>query len=71
MTKGYQRTFQFPPVNRRIVETNFEGGDITSDGGVLLLRQADRLLGLSAAIARALRDPRRKASCDHDHESPY
>ncbi len=66
MTKCYQRTFEFPRVNRRVVEANFEGGDITSDGGVLLLRQADRLLGLSDAIAHALTDPCRQASCDHD-----
>ncbi len=66
MTKCYQRTFQFPRVNRRIVEASFDGGDISSDGGVLLLRQADRLLGLSKAIAAALPDPRRRASCDHD-----
>ena len=33
---------------------------------MLLLRQADRLTGLSDSIARALSDPRRQASCDHD-----
>jgi hypothetical protein len=48
------------------VEASFAGGDITSDGGVLRLRQADRWLGLSEAIADALSDPRRQASCDHD-----
>jgi hypothetical protein len=48
------------------VEASFRGGDITSDGGVLLLQQADRRLGLIEAIARVLRDPRRRASCDHD-----
>ena len=32
----------------------------------MLLRQADRLTGLSDSIARALSDPRRQASCDHD-----
>ena len=58
MTKCYQRSFEFPRVNRRIVEARFDGGDITSDGGVLLLRQADRLTGLSDSIARALSDPR-------------
>ena len=47
MTKCYQRSFEFPRVNRRIVEARFDGGDKTSDGGVLLLRQADRLTGLS------------------------
>ena len=66
MTKGYQKSFQFPRINGRIVEARFDGGDITSDGGVLLLRQADRLLGLSAAVAAALEDPRRQASCEHD-----
>ena len=39
-------------VNRRIVEARFDGGDITSDGGVLLLRQADRLTGLSDSRGR-------------------
>ena len=63
MTKCYQRSFEFPRVNRRIVEARFDGGDITSDGGVLLFTviQADRLTGLSDSIARALSDPRRQA----------
>jgi hypothetical protein len=66
VTKCTQASFEFPRVNGRIVEANFEGGDITSDGGVLLLRQADRVLGLSEAVALALQDPRREGSCDHD-----
>ena len=65
MPKCYQRTVEFPRVNRRVVEAGFDGGEITSDGGVLLLRQADRVLGLSAAMAAALTDARRQASCDH------
>ncbi len=69
MTKCYQRTYEFPRVNRRVVEAGFDGGDITSDGGVLLLRQADRLLGLSKAVAAALSDSRRQASCAHTLES--
>ena len=32
----------------------------------MLLRQADRYLGLTDAVARALEDPRRRASCTHD-----
>ncbi len=51
MTECTQESFEFPACKRRVVEANFEGGDITTDGGVLLLRQADRLLGLSEAIA--------------------
>jgi hypothetical protein len=69
MTKCTQESLAFPSVKRRKVEARFEGGDITSDGGVLLLQQADRLLGLSPAVARAMDDARRRASCTHDLES--
>lgn len=48
------------------MEANFRGGDITSDGGVLLLHKVDRHLGLSEAVARALDEPRRQVSCAHD-----
>jgi hypothetical protein len=48
------------------VEANFKGGEISSDGGVVLLRQVDRRLKLTTAIARVLDDPRRQASCEHD-----
>ncbi len=69
MTNCTQESFQFPVCQRRRVEVNFQGGDITSDGGVLLLQQVDRRLGLSEAIARVLDDPRRQASCDHNNLS--
>jgi hypothetical protein len=50
--------FQFPAVKRRQVTASFSGGDVTSDGGVLLLRQVDRRLGLTKALAGVLPDPR-------------
>ncbi len=66
VTNCTQESFQFPVLKRRIVEANFQGGDITSDGGVLLLQPVDHRLGLSEAVTRTLDDPRRQASCDHD-----
>ena len=69
MTECTQESFDFPACKRRQVEARFDGGDITSDGGVLLLQQADRRLGLSAAVAKALDDPRRRASCAHGLDS--
>jgi len=65
VTECIQESFEFPACKRRVVEANFQGGDITSDGGVLLLRQADRVLGLSDAVAHVLDDPRRQASIEH------
>lgn len=69
MTNCTQESFAFPGCKRRAVEADFTGGDITSDGGVLLLRQVDRQLGLCAAVATVLDDPRRRASCAHDAQS--
>ena len=66
MTNCIQESLAFPGCKGRQIEASFQGGDITSDGGVLLLRQVDRVLKLSESIAKALDDPRRRASCHHD-----
>ena len=68
MTKCYQSSFEFPSVKRRKVEADFSGGDITSNGGIPLLAQVDRAMRLTQSVARALRDHRRQASCDHSLE---
>lgn len=68
MTECTQSEFPFPACKQRKIETDFQGGDITSDAGLLLLRQADRQLGLSRCMARALKDDRRKKSCEHSLE---
>ena len=65
MTNRNREQLIFPGCKGRRVEAEFSGGNVTSDAGILLLRQADRRLGLTAAIARLLKDPRRQASCEH------
>lgn len=57
--------FGFPACRKRAVEVDFGGGNVSSDGGALLLRQAERRLGLLSQVAGSLDDPRRQASCDH------
>ncbi len=57
--------FSFPPCRGRRVEAGFDGGAVTSNGGALLLRQADRRLGLTAAVARRLGDPRQRGKPRH------
>lgn len=53
-------------LGRRVIEANFQGGAISSDGGVMLLRQMDRRMGLSAAVAAALNDPRAPERIRHE-----
>ena len=56
----------FGRLGRRLIEANFEGGALSSDGGLMLLRQVDRRIGLSAAVAAALHDPRAPALIEHE-----
>jgi hypothetical protein len=65
MTECYQSSFEFPACKSRKVHVDFNGGEVTSDAGVLLVRQADRKLRLTEELHRLLNDPRRQASCDH------
>ena len=58
MPKCSDETIGFGRLGRRVIEANFDGGDISSDGGVLLLRRADERIGLSRAAAAVLSDPR-------------
>lgn len=55
----------FGKVGRREVQAAFDGGDIVSDGGVMLVREVDRRLGLTKSAARAFTDNRRAASVQH------
>jgi hypothetical protein len=43
----------------------FDGGDISSDGGVMLLATADQRLGLTAALAACVHDPRDQSQVRH------
>ena len=52
------KRIEFAPFKRRRVQASFNGGDVSSDGGLLLVREVDRRLGLSERIAQALHDPR-------------
>ncbi|MDE2564184.1 MAG: transposase, partial [Burkholderiales bacterium] len=69
MPKCTDGTVEFGRVGRRVVEAAFDGGDIVSDGGVLLLKQLDERLGLTRAAALALGDGRRSASVQHSVHS--
>lgn len=58
MPKCTQDRIVFGRLGRRVIEADFSGGDLSSDGGLLLLRQLDEHLGLSRAAAAAIPDPR-------------
>lgn len=69
MPKCTDEAVEFGRVGRRVVQAAFDGGDIVSDGGVLLLKQLDERIGLTRAAAWAFGDERRNASIQHSVHS--
>lgn len=59
------KQIEFERFGRRRVEVNFEGGAVSSDGGLPLLRKLDRRLGLLEAVAQKLADPRDPERVEH------
>ncbi len=55
----------FSRSNQRQVEADFEGGEVSSDGGLLLMREADRRTGLIDNIARRMEDHRQAGKVQH------
>lgn len=58
MTECNIKPIQFTRVKKHQVTVDFDGGRLTSDAGVLLLREVDRQIGLLDTINKCLRDPR-------------
>ncbi len=54
-----------PPVCGKPLHIAFDGGQLTSDAGVLLLAEIDRRLGISERLARCIEDPRDPRRVEH------
>jgi hypothetical protein len=65
MPKCTSNEIDFGRFGRRQIVANFDGGEISSEAGVMLLRQVDRKIGLSAALSRAFCDPRAPSRIKH------
>ena len=61
--------FEFEAVERRAVMAGFDGGDITSNAGALLLGQVDRGLGLIRRFAGCFTDRRDARYVEHRVET--
>jgi len=55
------------PVERHDIHARFDGGALSSDGGVLLLREIERGVNFSGMLASCLHDARDPGRTIHDH----
>jgi hypothetical protein len=65
MTESDQNTFTFTSSKSRKMTARFDGGDISSDGGIVFVREADKQLGLTRDAAKCIVDSRQRAKVGH------
>jgi hypothetical protein len=58
--------FCLPAVCRKKVSVAFDGGLLSSDGGVLLLRDVERRIGVAELLAGCVTDRRDRSRIDHE-----
>jgi hypothetical protein len=69
MPKCTADRLEFGRLGRRIIEADFDGGALSTDGGLMLLRQVDQRIGLSKSVAKVMHDPRDPNRVQHSlHE---
>lgn len=69
MPKCTEERIDFGRLGRRVVEADFSGGELCSDGGLMLLRQVDRHTGLTRQAGAALDDARQSSKVRHSLRS--
>ncbi|PYD74359.1 IS1380 family transposase [Novacetimonas pomaceti] len=65
MSDDTSQPFLFPAIRHKKITADFDGGRITSDGGVLLLAAAERRIGMADRLARLIADPRNPRRVAH------
>ena len=65
MTECKPKTIEFHPLGSREVVGHFDGGEITSDAGGLLLREVEQRTGILKKFAACFMDYRNPAAIEH------
>jgi hypothetical protein len=64
-----QTSFEFSRSDKRKVQADFDGGAVSSNGGLILLSEVERQLKLSQRVAAALPDTRHPDKIQHSQQS--
>lgn len=69
MAKCNQQPLLFSSLPQKKIVADFNGGDITTDGGLPLIREVDRRIGLIDSLDNAINDPRCPWLIEHDQRT--
>ena len=65
MEENTQFELEFPSVNGKKIVADFEGGVVTSDAGLLFLRETECNVGIIRRLVRCIPDSRDQRYVDH------
>lgn len=65
MSESSVESFLFPAVGGKKLAAAFDGGRLTSDGGVMLLAAVERRIGIAQRLAALIADPRNPSLVTH------
>lgn len=68
MDQDTQTRLPFTSISGKKVEADFDGGNVTSDGGALFLREVEKEVGVIGRFVGVLRDGRDQRYVDHSLE---
>ena len=63
----YELPFSLSNINNKQVQVSYTGKDVSSDGGALLLKELDDLLGLTEQLVDCTKDERVPRYIDHSY----
>lgn len=66
MTKFTKQLLLFKDISGKKIEVDFDGGEVSSDAGLLFLRETEAKHGIIRRMANVLRDRRHKSYVIHD-----
>ena len=68
-TKYHRTKIKFSSSKGKKVEASFSGGDITSNAGLLLLREVDKSMKLTTKISNCILDKRHPGYTKHNYKT--
>ena len=66
MEQNKQLSLQFASISGKKVTADFTGGDVTSDVGVLVMRETAKRIGIIEQLTEAIHDERHQSYVKHE-----
>lgn len=68
-TNNSSKLFELTPIRKKSIELSFSGREVSTDGGLLLLREVENQTKIIQQLSGCIKDPRHQSYVQHSVES--